>query len=361
MPSDSADGNVRPRWRGYAQLLLIAVLVVVALRLARAPARVEVEVGSGATVESATPTVSTFDPVATEESMTVDLTGTVSLADRVSVMAEVGGRVTWVSPEFTNGGRLAPDEPFVRIDTAKYSLEVQAAQNAVAEAEARLSTQPGPVSEAALESARTALRLAELALSRTEISLPYEARVISADVSVGELVGPPELVGAQAMLGIVYSTEALEVNAPIEVADLAYLAPAVGRSARVSTQSGVHAARIVRVSSVLAPRTRLSTIFLRFSPAHRASSLPLPNTFAEVEIEGPPYRNVYLLPESVLQQDDAVWVVENGALRRVVPNAIAWTSEGLIVEAFDAADGIVIGALPGAREGLAVELAGAAS
>ena len=91
MPSDSPDGNVRPRWRGYAQLLLIAVLVIVALRLARAPARVEVDVGSGATVESGTPTVSTFDPVVTEESMTVDLTGTVSLADRVSVMAEVGG------------------------------------------------------------------------------------------------------------------------------------------------------------------------------------------------------------------------------------------------------------------------------
>ena len=62
----------------------------------------------------------------------------------------------------------------------------------------------------------------------------------------------------------------------------------------------------------------------------------------------------------MLQQDDAVWVVENGALRRVVPNAIGWTSEGLVVEAFDAADGIVIGALPGAREGLEVELAGAA-
>ena len=361
MPSDSADRNVRPRWRGYAQLVLIAVLVVVALRLARAPARVEVDVGSTAAVESGTPTVATFDPVVTEESMTVELTGTVTLADRVSVMAEVGGRVTWVSPEFTNGGRLAADEPFVRIDTARYSLEVQAAQNAVAEAEARLSTQPGPASGAALESARTALRLAELALSRTEISLPYETRVISADVSVGELVGPPELVGAQAMLGIVYSTEALEVNAPIEVADLAYLAPAVGRSARVSTESGAYAARIVRVSSVLAPRTRLSTIFLRFSPAGRASSLPLPNTFAEVEIEGPPYRDVYLLPESVLQQDDAVWVVDSGALRRVVPNAIGWTSEGLVVEAFDAADGIVIGALPGAREGLAVELAGAGS
>lgn len=146
MPSDSADRDTRPRWRGYAQLLLIAVLVIVALRLARAPARIEVGVGSGASVESGTPAVNTFDPVVTEESMTVDLTGTVSLADRVSVMAEVGGRVTWVSPEFTNGGRLAADEPFVRIDTARYSLEVQAAQNAVAEAEARLSTQPGPVS-----------------------------------------------------------------------------------------------------------------------------------------------------------------------------------------------------------------------
>ena len=354
--ADTNDNSERRKWLGYAQPALILAVVAVALYFARAPGRVELDVGSAVAGGSGGPVVSVIQPSPVERSLTVELTGVVKAEDRVSVMSEVEGRISWVSPEFSNGGTIAANEPIVRIDPARYELQVEAAQGLVAEAEARVASAGGAAAQAALQSARAALGLAELELGRTEISLPYDVRVIVADASVGELVGPQEFVDAQAIMGIVYRPDALEVDAPIGLDDLGYLEPAIGRAARVYADSEVYDAEIARVSSVLAPQTRLASAFFRFSGDLPADSLPLPNTFVEVEIDGPAFENVYVLPEAVLQELDTVWVVSDGALRSVAPRAIGRTAEGLVVEAFDSGEGIVVGALPGAREGLQVEL-----
>ena len=354
--TDSKENSGRRKWLGYAQPALILVVVVVALYFARAPSRVELDVGSGVAGGSGNPVVSVIQPTTTEQLLTVELTGTVKVEDRVSVMSEVEGRISYVSPNYSNGGTIAANEPIVRIDPAKYELQVAAAQGLVAEAEARLAAQGGSAAQAALQSAQAALGLAELELSRTEISLPYDVRVIAADASVGELVGPQEFVDAQAIMGVVYRPDALEIDAPISLDDLDYLEPVIGRAARVYADSQAYDAEIVRISSVLAPQTRLASVFFRFSDDQPTDSLPLPNTFVEVEIDGPAFENVYLLPEAVLQERDSVWVVSDGALRSVAPRAIGRTDAGLMVEAFDSGEGVVVGSLPGAREGLQIEV-----
>ena len=105
-------------------------------------------------------------------------------------------------------------------------------------------------------------------------------------------------------------------------------------------------------------KTRLATLFLKFAAAHPAETLPLPGSFVEVSIAGPVHDNVFVLPESALQDQNSVWVVEGGALKAVMPRALGHADGGLVVEAFDAGDGVVVGSLPGAREGLAVEVSG---
>lgn len=357
MSNEPAENAGRRKWLGYAQPALILAVVIAALYFARAPDRVELDVGSGVAGGSGNPVVSVVRPAPTEQSLTVRLTGTVKAEDRVSIMSEVEGRISWISPNYSNGGTIAANEPIVRIDPAKYELRVAAAQGLVAEAEARLAAQGGSAAQAALESARAELGLAELDLSRTEISLPYGVRVIAATASVGELVGPPSIVDAQAIMGAAYRPDALEVDAPVSLDDLDYLEPAIGRTARVYADSVVYDAEIVRVSSVLAPQSRLASAFFRFADGHPVDTLPLPNTFVEVEIDGPAFENVYVLPDAVLQDQDTVWVVSGGALTSVSPQALGHTGAGLVVEAFDSGEGIVIGTLPGAREGLEVEVA----
>ena len=377
----SKNASSQRSWLGYAQSAFVIGAIGLALYLARAPDRIDRGAIPDLSPDSATPTVTVIRPEATEQSLTVELTGTVTLEEKASVVSEVAGRVAWVAPKFSNGGSFAAGETLIRIDPAKLELKVEVAALAVREAEARVWSQrargeedkrkfalanPGveasewvarlpkiAEAEAQLEKARTVLKLAELNLQDTNISLPYDGRVMTSDVEVGELVGPVNLVGRTA-LGSVYRPAALQVNVPIEPRDLGHLKPVVGRIARVSGEMGSWRARVARVSSLVAPDTRLATVFLKFSANARASSLPMPGTFVEVAFNGPSYRDVYVLPESALQERGGIWIVKGGALRSFEPETLGRTSEGWVVRAFDAGEGVVSGTLPGAREGLAV-------
>ena len=199
-PNHSGNPAGGTEWRGYAQLALIVLLIAVALFFARAPGRVERGAASGLAPESARPTVRVVHPSPTEQALTVELTGTVNLEERVRVASEVVGRIAWVSPDFSNGGSIRANEPFIRIDPAEFELQVEAAAMAVREAEARVWVEkaraeedvraferenPGAEpaesvrrlpwiaeAEARLMRAQADLKLAELRRERTNISLP---------------------------------------------------------------------------------------------------------------------------------------------------------------------------------------------
>ena len=173
--------------------------------------------------------------------------------------------------------------------------------------------------EARLGRAQAALELARLQLARTNISLPYDSRVVRSDVEVGELVGPAENVGRSWVLGVVYRPGALQVRAPVEPKDLKNFAPMVGRSARLSTWAGKYDGKVVRVSPVVAPRTRLGSMFLNFANDTPAERLPAPGTFAEIAVTGPTRDKVFVLPEAAARDRDSVWVVRKGALTSFTP------------------------------------------
>ena len=377
-PSGRSD---RPKWMGYAQLALILAAIGVALYFAQAPSHVDRDPISDVALDQAKPTVTVIQPAPTEQALMVELTGGVTLRGKARITSEVAGRVAWISPAFRNGGSITANEPFIRIDPTEYELEVEAAEMAVSEAEARVGVRmakaeervrafvrdnPGvevperirrapriAKAEAKLASAQAALKLAALQLERTNISLPYDGRVIKTDLEVGAFVGPPHIVGRDAGLGSVYRTDALQVRAPIEQDDLASLEPAIGRSATIRTSSATYTATVERTSAIIAPKTRLATLFLDFADGE--ASLPLPGTFAEISIAGPVHDDVFVLPESALQDGGSVWIVDGGALKAVQPQTLGYADGGVVVEAFDAGDGVVVGTLPGAREGLAVE------
>ena len=383
-----SNDSGRPQWLGIVQLAAIILVIVIALYFARAPSRVALDAAPDLAAEKGKPTVSVIQPKPARQALTVQLTGSVRIEQQVRVMSEVAGRVAWISPKFSNGGSIPANETFIKIDTAEHELRVERATMAVKAAEARVWVEkaggeedakafsranPGAeVSdsvrrlpliaemEAELAEAQAVLKLARLRLKQTNISLPYDSRVLATELEVGEFVGPARSVGGRtARLGTVYRTDAIRVRVPVDPKDLAYLSPVIGRSARVRTQLGAHLATVERVSAAVAPSTRLAGLFLRFSDNAPKETLPLPGMFADVRIEGPSFENVYMLPESVLQEGGSVWLVEKGALKSVVPKTLGRTDAGWIVEAFDAGEGVVVGAPPGARKGLAVATAAA--
>ena len=385
MPQDSSDSASRPdrpRWLGYAQLAAILIAIVVALYFARAPDRVERGATAATTAGPGKPPVRVVQPSPKKYTFTVRATGTVTLERKTKVVSEVVGRVVWVSPKFTNGGSLAANETLLRIDPSEFEIRVQGAAMSVVEAEASLQIQrslakegaekfakanPGTEipervrrvssisrAEARLGRAQAALDLAKLQLARTSISLPYDIRVVRSDVEVGELVGPAESVGRSWVLGVVYRSGSVQVRAPVEPKDLRSFAPMVGRSARLSTWAGKYDGEVVRVSSVVAPRTRLGSMFLNFAKDTPRDSLPAPGTFVEIAVTGPTRDGVFVLPETAARDRNSVWVVRKGALASFTPKTLGRTADGWIVEPFDAGEGVVVGVLANARAGLQV-------
>lgn len=366
----------RSRILGFVQVGAIAIVVLVAIYLARAPDR---SIGAGLQLGSAPkPVVRTIVPTVTDQPLTVERTGVVSLETTVSIRAEISSKVVWISPKFQSGASIPAGEILVRIDPTDFELRVQAAQAAVKEAEAgvwrekargkhdtqlfernypelevteRVRRLPSLAKkEAQLLKAEVALKSAEEKLSRTQISLPFDAEVLNVRVELGELAHP------DTPLGMAFRTDALQAEVPIEPQTLDRLAPVIGRAAVVIADGKSYRAEVARVSAVVAPTSRLATVYLKFLDDASTEALLKPGTFAHVSIEGSVLENVFLLPESAEQDQSNVWLVENGALKSHTPSTLAQTREGWIVSAFDVADGIALGTIHKAREGLMVQV-----
>jgi multidrug efflux pump subunit AcrA (membrane-fusion protein) len=197
---------------------------------------------------------------------------------------------------------------------------------------------------------------AERNLARVNFSLPFDGRVQSTKVEVGQ-----NLIAGQSF-GRAYEAGAVEVSVPVNPAVLGGLKPIDGRAAIVrprqqplSQGDVAYAARVARADAELDPQTRLARVTLEFTePAPL-----LPGDFVDVEISGPVLPGTYRFPEGALKENRSVWVVEDGRLARRQPELV-FAEDGVIsARAFESADGIVVSALNDPKEGDPVTIGGA--
>ena len=188
--------------------------------------------------------VETIKVEASNEKLSVRAQGTVTPAQRVAVMPEVGGRVVWQSKDLVPGGRFKRGQPLVRIDSKDYALAARQQEAAVDRARLELQLEASrkeiakqewdiigegdnvspedralalrepqlQVAKAAVESAESAQAQAKLALGRTSLSAPFNAIVQSENVDVGQLVSPAS------QLAVLVGTDAywVQVSVPVE-------------------------------------------------------------------------------------------------------------------------------------------------
>ena len=378
-----STGEASRGWIGWLQVGVLAAAVIVGVYFARSPSLPPLD---EQTLRSpAAPAVRVSAPSPGAHSLTVSLTGEVNARHPVALLPRAAGEVVAVSPSLRPGGTFRAGQTLVTIDSADAEIWLQRMEAVLAAERGRLrwhrdrgaldaqeyrernpgATVPAAVrrlgkierSEAQVRAAEADVKMAERQLEVTRLSVPFAGRVIDASVSVGQVVGGGGAMGGGAMGGAADSLATvfdgrLEVRAPISVADLAYLGDPRGLKATVVTAEGVFAASVTQVSAVLAPQTRLSTLVLDF--AGTEGPLPMPGAFAAVSVRGPAYDGAYLLPDEAHRAGDSVWLVDDGRLRRQTPRTLGRTADGWIVEAFDVRDGVVLGAVPGERDGLAV-------
>ncbi len=289
----------------------------------------------------------------------------------------MSGRVVEVSPSLRAGGSFTRGEVLIGIDERDFRLALEQANADVAGAESNLLLQQteGAVSRsnyallhpgdsvpalvarepqigqarAQLLSARARAAAAELDLSRTKISLPFAGKVTSSSAEVGQMLSRGQSFGR------VFALDALEVNIPIGQTELLNLNPAEGRVALVyvgsnTVDTNVYPAIVERVAAVLDERTRFSKLYLRLTSGPELS----PGTFIDAKIVGPNVPSSYQLSEAVEQPGGHLWLVIDDKLVRHSPDIRNRSRVGILVEAFEYGQGIVVGPVPSAFEGMRV-------
>jgi RND family efflux transporter MFP subunit len=182
--------------------------------------------------------------------LTVQTFGEVRPTVSTEIVAQVGGRIVAVSPEFVEGGRFSPEEPLLMIEDTDYASAVQEAEARVASAQVDVEQaladadvarkqlagvkDPSPLAlrkpqvaraRAALEAAETNLALARTNLERTRIALPFTGRITETTVDLGQYVTPGKVVGRA------FASDRVEIRLPLNDTQLAALGVPIGYSA----------------------------------------------------------------------------------------------------------------------------------
>ena len=365
-----------PISRGVLQIAAIVLITLIAIYYSQAPSEEEAMENIGIKVGKpsgdSTPYVSIAMPKATENAIEVRGTGSIVVRNSVNLVTEVTGRVIWVAPSFRRGGSFKANERLLQIDPKDFQLALAQAnadklsaesnyQLTKAQSEAAISNyailNPGvevpPLvaktpqleqAEAQIAAASAREEIAQLDLSRTNFSLPFNGRVVDSQAEIGQLLNRGQRFGEA------FDIESVEASVPISPKDLEKLKPAVGRTAQVSSGNTTLQATVARVSPNLDERTRFAQLYLKLE---RTANL-YPGSFIDVVVNGPTLKNTILLPESAEQINESIWIVKNETLTKVTPNFINRQVQGIITDNFEIEDGIVLGTVPGAKEGMSV-------
>ena len=379
------------------QILLALVILCVGISIAvllkytrKAPAKVEKKVVA--------PLVKVQPVHRQDVQMTVQGYGTVQPKIQAEVVPQVSGKVVAINPDFKNGGFVGAGETLITIDPRDYELVVQGAEAEVARAEVELDLEkaeaevsrqeweqlnpgkepPSPLivrepqirqAQTRLEAAKAQLATAELNLERTRVSLPFDGRVVSETVDLGQYVTAGQSIGK------IYSIEAVEIEVPLEDRELAWFdVPTSPVSINGNSSSKIRAkvevrsefaggnhtwqGYVVRTTGEIDKTSRLVSVVVEVAePFKGANGRPplVPGMFVELLIKGKTLNNAISIPRNAIHEGNKVWVVEKGRLH-IQLLEIARADQDFIYTSSGLEDGamIVLSSLDIVTEGMKV-------
>ena len=318
--------------------------------------------------------------------------GTVAPRTESELIPEVDGRVIHVNPNLVSGGFFRAGEELLRIEPLDYELALEQARAGLARADSDLTNaRKGAdrqddlvkrqltsaaqqddasnrlrISEATQRQARALLSRAERDLMRTRILAPYDGRVRSEKVDIGQFVkrGSP--------VATIYATDYAEVRLPIHDEELAFLnlplgpipaaanaGPTVTLTARFAGAEHQWRGQVVRTEGELDPKTRMINVVAQIhNPYETVGNRPplAVGLFVDAEIHGKSASNIVIIPRAALRANNQVLIVDaNNQLRHRNVQILRQVNEDIYVSA-GLIDGerLCISTLDNALEGMTV-------
>ncbi len=320
--------------------------------------------------------------------------GNVAPRTESDLVAEVRGRIIWVSPTLEVGRFFNEGDELLRLDGREHEIAMRRAgalvklaesESRLAEAEVarrRLLSRSGAssasdldqfesralVASAGLDQARADYDQAALDLERTVVRAPYDGRVRERPVDLGRFVS------SGTTLARIFAVDYAEVRLPIRTDELSFLDVPLGFEEK--SHGGVDArvvltahlggrelewpARLVRTEGEIDLRSRMLHVVARVDDpyARNHASQPLPaGLFVRAEIMGRKLDDVYVLPTIALREQNRVFVVDAEQNLRFRPVDVLrrGSKETIVSGGLAAGDEVVISPIRAVTDGMRVQ------
>jgi RND family efflux transporter MFP subunit len=286
--------------------------------------------------------------------LSVHSQGSVVPRTQTTLAPQVSGSVMMVSPSFVSGGFVKEGELLVQIDPLDFEIAVIQASSAVARAQVRVAREKAEArvaerewqalgkgeasplakrdlqkaeADAEYEAALASLRQAKANLERTRLTAPFDGRVRSKNVDVGQFVATAQ------PLGVVYSIDIAEVRLPLPDGELAYidlplvfredadtetppqLLPEVAIRTRFGGGLFEWMGRVVRTEGEIDAHSRMVHVVVQVDdPYGMPDGVQRPplavGMFVQAEIYGQTLEDVFVIPRAAVRDRSQVLIVD---------------------------------------------------
>lgn len=304
----------------------------------------------------------------------IETQGVVQPKTQIELVAQVSGKVIAVHPQFAAGGVFEADTALVEIEAADYRIAISQAQAQLADAQQLLATEQGRARQAKREwrdvgsqqandlflrkpqlasaqanvaAAKASLEKAQLDLARTKISAPFDGRVLTKQVGLGQFVS------AGTPVAEVYSTDIAEVRLPLTARQKQRLGLPVNQSAPVKIISRygdseyTWPAELSRVEGAIDSDSRqyfvvarVNNPFIRPTTSSSVGTSPPAlsvGEFVTAEVAGGGVSNSFVIPRTALRQEQQIWLMQQGELHFASVEVIKTTADSALVKLRDPA------------------------
>ena len=307
--------------------------------------------------------------------------GRVQAKQRTTLTAEASGLITRLTPAIQVGASFQKGDLLVQLDDANYRAELAIAQatlterlqnyaDELAQAEQAkqawlISGQPGEPNErvlrkpqlktaqAQVNSARSSVNLAKIALDKSQIRAPFSGRVASLSVEQGQAISS----GAE--IAVLLAKRSPEIEVALHQRDLPYLKSSGHTKADIIDENlGTYSGQLERVRPELdtASQQLFATISLHPTEDQSMPS-PMVGRLVTVSIEGRLLTDVIVIPNTAIYQSQYVFVVNKGRLQKK-NITLGWQDDrySVVMEGLTVDDQLVLTALGQVSSGTLVNM-----
>lgn len=292
---------------------------------------------------------------------TISATGTVQPVEDITLSPLVSGQIINRDPAFTPGGFVKKNQPLLQIDPSDYRNTLELRKSELLQSKTTLDTEMGrqqiaeqdlmlitndslfkdnPLSaderqlilrqpqlnavKATIVGAKASVDQAQLNLERTTIRAPFDAHILSQNVTAGSQVGPGD------DLGRLVGTEYYWVTATVPVSKLQWLhfpendkdrgSEVLIKNSTAWPEEQYREGYLDKEIGALDGQTRLARVLVKVAdPLAKNTDLEgkpklMIGTFVEVDIQANKLDDVVRLSRDYIRSNETVWVMKGNKL-----------------------------------------------